>query len=110
MISLDPIIESVRTECYDDFVGLWSVARLVRSSLPEPSQTRQVTLAIIGKLLTDGDIAAGQFEGRDFVKWTAPLEAIISTIGKEWTKLSRDPDIGEIVWLTARKRVKEQCE
>ena len=94
-------------ECREDHVGLWSVLWDARRLFPDASQEdlMEITLSMLRDLLVRGDIVAGFPEagGRAFKKWDDSPDAIIARIKKEWEELGRDPNIGEIVWFTAKE-------
>ncbi len=93
------LLERILTECEDDYVGLWSILRQVREAhYPHP---QVVTLGLLHYLLAAGIIEAGLPDANGgFQAWTLEPNDTISRIAAEWTRLGRDPDIGDIVWFT----------
>lgn len=103
---VDPNIELarlIRGELPYDYIGLWSVVvsarRLLRGATGE--QVLRLVLDTILQMLAEGDIVVGYPSGggRLFAPWTSEPAESIREIEREWLKLARDPDIGEIVWL-----------
>jgi hypothetical protein len=93
------LLERIIVECEDDYVGLWSVYRqLKEAQLPYP---RHSTLALVYFLLSTGVVEAGFPDAHGgFHSWTlAPEEAYLE-IANAWSKLGREPDVGDIVWFT----------
>jgi hypothetical protein len=108
MSEFDRLKQGVAAECHDDVVGLWSVIWDVRSSLPNASEreARDVALRIVSDLLTSKQIWAGHptSDGRGFVYWNiSPIDAI-KRISDEWDRLGHEPNVGEIVWFTAKQK------
>jgi hypothetical protein len=100
----DDLTKDILQESLQDYVGLWSIARRLRSvGVTEDAEVRKAALAAINELLCEGHIVAGQFEGTRFQEWKTAPEQIIAKIEREWLELKRDPDIGEIAWFTASK-------
>ena len=103
MLPSATLIKNVLARCRDDYVGLWAIVRRVKEDLSDQSQLMDTTLTLLSKLLKEDGIAAGTFEGHVFCTWDQPVDKILQKIEAEWKDLGRDPDIGEIVWFTARK-------
>jgi hypothetical protein len=85
----------------DDWVGLWEVAKEVRSRSPSSDFSEIMALAVssVRKLHEAGTICVGELAKSGFVPWSLPPAASAERIELEWTKLGRDPNIGEICWL-----------
>jgi len=92
-------------ECRGDHVGLWAVVRDVREAFPNAGdeEVREIVLALMEEFLDKRLVVAGfpTPDGRRFDAWTTAASETISRIDDAWTKLRRDPDIGEVVWFTA---------
>jgi hypothetical protein len=99
-MSAEPLEKRILEACREDHVGLWEFIRIVSRQV-EPQRVRQVTLGLIGKLLEEGRIRAGEptRDGRAFVPWNLSPGESVSRIEFEWRKLRRDPHLGEIVWF-----------
>jgi hypothetical protein len=102
MSNMDSIAEAVLEECREDYVGLWSIVKEVRSCVVHEATVPERTLAILNQLLLGGEVVAGEFKGKEFSAWEVPTSSVLLRIQSEWVRLGRDPDIGEIVWLTAK--------
>ena len=95
-------------ECKEDFVGLWGLVKDIREAEDvEPSAVRETTLGLLCRLLSQDKIVAGEFDEVKpneyvFRRWEMTPNEIVIRIGNEWSKLGRDPGLGEIVWFTAR--------
>ena len=97
----------------NDHVGLWSlVKRIRRAGAADDSNILKTTQDLILPFLSEGAIIAGQLvrddefhasrlEGYEFHQWNMPPQEVIARIEAEWTGLGRDPNIGQIVWVTA---------
>jgi hypothetical protein len=89
-------------EMKDDYVGLWEIARLVRSELglEDPEAIREDTLHIIEQMLMRGWIRPGvATDTGDFEAWdTDPGKALLA-IREDWDRLGRTPTVGDIAWF-----------
>jgi hypothetical protein len=105
MNHIDIVPRDFLAECQDDYVGLWSVLKRLRRAMPPQSflEERNTTLGLLKQLLEDGKIMVGDLsEAKGFQEWSlSPTEAI-GRIADEWSKLGRDPTIGDIAWFTSR--------
>jgi hypothetical protein len=94
-------------EMKDDYVGLWEIARLVRSELEleDPEAIRDDTLHIIEQMLMQGWIRPGiATDAGDFEAWdTAPGKTLLA-IRAGWDKLGRIPTVGDIAWFDLTDR------
>ena len=103
MKELRQIIQEFAQETIEDFVGVWSLIREIRNETrTENDQIIPLTVKILGELMRQGKIIAGNFKGDEFVKWELPIDEILKRIEDEWKNLDRDPDIGEIVWFKSK--------
>jgi hypothetical protein len=96
-------ISDFLSECADDYVGLWSLIRLIKHQCPGCSSDQVVTksLGIIIELLDQGRIKIGQFnQNKEYQSWRLTAKESAERVETEWKKLGRDPDIGEIAWFT----------
>ena len=92
----------ILAECREDYVGLWSIVRRIRSAnAVNHSKVIETTLTLLTQLLSEGRIIAGQFVDHTFHEWKMRPQEVIAKIEHEWTSLGHDPDIGEIVWFVA---------
>ncbi len=92
------------TECKEDYVGLWVLVRAYREAKPEIStdSIRTEVLSLLSKLLKENKIIAGNPNASgEFVKWELSEEECVNQIEMLWSSLGREPDIGDIVWLTS---------
>lgn len=106
---IQTLVRSFRTECAEGFVGVWAILWEVKQAFPvlDGSQRKATTLEIVRWLLSTGEVLVGDFddEGR-FCAWggggagDVPLEEL----ERRWTSLGREPDMGEVAWLTGHLR------
>jgi hypothetical protein len=62
-------------------------------------------MALLHFLLSAGVLEAGIPDDHgDFHPWKTSSEDAYRRIAREWLKLGREPDIGDIVWFTAPVR------
>jgi hypothetical protein len=102
MTDLSEVMNAIYGECHDDYVGLWSIVREIRETTNlEGGELVRASLHVLGQLLSQGGIVAGEFEGDRFHVWNLKPEEVVARVELEWRALGRDPDIGEIVWFTA---------
>jgi len=103
MRNADSVLQSIVDECNEDYVGLWSVIREVRATLTDESSVVEATLALVKRLLLEGDVVAGQFHFNEFQPWEIPVEEIMARIKGEWAALGQEPTGGDVVWFTKGK-------
>ena len=62
---------------------------------------------LVADLLESGQVLAGfpAADGRGFQSWELSPMQTIERINSEWDKLGREPNIGDVVWFTARETV-----
>lgn len=101
MNQTEDLVKVILKECEEDYVGLWSVIRIVEDFFPNQQEVvlREQVLELIHDLLTDGKIYAGCPLDRGFQKSKFSPEKIIDKIKKEWNVDNR-PSIGDIIWFT----------
>jgi hypothetical protein len=103
MPTLKSLKEGILTECEDDHVGLWSVARDIEEAFPDKDEAaiRDEVLHLLHDLLTAREIQAGYptRTGGEFRPLDLSPEQVIAQIEKEWP-VGRRPTIGEGVWFT----------
>ncbi|NUQ75265.1 MAG: hypothetical protein HUU21_17075 [Polyangiaceae bacterium] len=99
-------------EAQTDAVGLWTLLWDVEQEAPTltADQMRQAVLTIIREVLTEGRIVAGDIVDRDedtaaFVPWDLSVEDTVARIEREWVKLGRKPEPGEIAWFVDPHRL-----
>jgi hypothetical protein len=71
--------------------------------LPDESKIIEATLALIRRMLLEGDVVAGQFHLNQFQPWEMPMEAIVARIKRDWAGLDHEPTGGDVVWFTAKE-------
>lgn len=105
MTTLEAIRDDLLAECSEDHVGVWSVLWEVRERVgtADPLVLRGLTLEVIRSLLDTRAVQAGMFtpDGNRFVAWALPPEQVVREIQRQWIALGRDPNIGDIAYLTA---------
>ncbi len=98
-------------ECHDDHVGLWVILWLARRLFPGASseKLKDITLLIVREVLEDeqAGIVAGKPspDGRSFVPWSTTTDETVRKIDEKWKALGREPNIGDIVWFTAKENL-----
>ena len=104
MIELDDITREVLVEGLDDYVGIWEFAWLLRSRHPDISvdAVREAALDRISRLVEHGLMVPGRLldEG-GFDPWPSSPADCVERIRVEWGALGRDPEIGDICWLSS---------
>jgi hypothetical protein len=103
-MTAEEVLESLVQECREDHIGLWRIANAARFDLgaANPAETRSVSLHLIRRLLSQPGMRVGHPapDGRGFIPWNVSAEEALCRIEDEWSALGRDPDIGEMAWLT----------
>jgi hypothetical protein len=101
----EEVLESLVEECHEDHVGLWEIVEAVRFDLGSvnPLETRAMTLRLVRTLLAERGMLVGHPapDGRHFVAWDLPPDQAVQRIEKEWSALTREPNIGEVAWFTS---------
>ncbi len=96
------LVDVIRAELPHDYVGLWGVVMSARRLLGDGASehVRELALDAIRRVLISGEAIAGHptSDGR-FAPWAVKPGDAIARIEREWAKLGRDPDIGEVAWL-----------
>lgn len=109
MTALETIRDDLISECRDDFVGIWSVLWQVKNRIgtQDPLELQRLTLELIHDLLETRTVQAGTFGpgGKQFRSWNVPPEQAVDAIKQEWDALGREPNIGDIAYLTTPDRV-----
>ena len=103
---LHALLDQVHEECVDDYVGLWSIVRDVSTALPNstPTEIMSFTMALLDQLLCQRRVVAGDFaQDGTFHPWNLSTAEIIGKVKREWERLGRHPDIGEVAWFTVRQ-------
>jgi hypothetical protein len=98
------VIAGLLDECREDYVGLWQLVNASQLDMGAagPDETRQRTLDLVRRLLSEPGIVVGHPapDGRHFVPWNLKPDDAFDRIEREWSALGRNPDIGEIAWFT----------
>jgi hypothetical protein len=111
MNTLKELKEHLNSECEQDEVGLWMIVRSLRDDLGmnDAAQIRRSTLQLVRELLETGQIVAGWYAPPDsglpvwqIVPWAGSIDDILARISREWDRLGREPNLGEIVILQAK--------
>lgn len=106
MSTLANIVERVREEGETDYVGIWTISRMLGVSPNREQLESDSVTAIVKSLLVDGTMVIGQFEDGSFRPWSGDLESRLQRLQSELSTLGRAPDIGEIGWLVAANSVR----
>ena len=110
MTALAQIHHSILAEGLVDSIGLWEVVRRVRrhNATASDDGVRSITLQVVRDLLSAGYMRTGQplHDGSFVPSAETPAEAM-RRIEAEWMALGRDPDLGDIVWLSNTEKGNE---
>lgn len=107
-MELQDIHKDILTECADDDVGLWSIIWRVNqgpyaSDAKLPEWVRQKTIQIVRDLLQDQLVEAGNPNGPKFQQLSSSVNETIAFIEREWDRLGKTPNIGDICWFRATR-------
>ena len=95
--TLAAVLESVRLEAQEDYVGFWRIPWELRRACPTASDTdiTESSLQILHRLAA-GDVVFGELsdETGDFVRWDR--REALAEVDRAWRRLRRDPDIGDL--------------
>jgi hypothetical protein len=105
---MDPVkevVNNLRVECHEDYVGLWTVPwhfQNVYNIADEPLR-REQSFKVIECLLALPDIGVGQFRPNEevFEFWDIPTSDALKRISDEWDALGHEPNLGDIAWFTS---------
>jgi hypothetical protein len=89
-------------EMKDDYLGLWEIARLVRTELgfEDESAASETTLQIIKDMLMQGLIRPGvATDDGGFEPWSTSPGRSAMMIYDGWERLGRPPTVGDIAWF-----------
>lgn len=99
MRDLKGIVADLRSECSDDYVGVWQIFRALADARVPASELQAATVEVVSQLLLDPLVAIGQFHENVFIPWADALNDKIRRLHAELQALGRVPDIGEVAWL-----------
>jgi hypothetical protein len=105
-MELQDIHKAILAECAYDDVGLWAIVWDVNqgpygSEARLPEWVRQKTIETIRDLLQSGLIEAGNPNGPKFQSVSSSVDETIAYIEREWDRLGRAPNIGDVCWFRA---------
>ena len=89
-------------EMKEDYVGLWEIARLVRSELgvEDPAEVRELTLKVIEEMLMHGWIRPGYAtHDGEFEAWEVDPGTALHRIDGGWEGIDPIPTVGDIAWF-----------
>ena len=101
---LKKIGDAIAEECHEDYVGLWELVKDVKRAFPEASarEVQKTTLELVRDLLSTGRAVAGDLSNDgDFCDWRLSVDLCVARVREEWDRLGHEPNIAEVVWLTA---------
>jgi hypothetical protein len=105
MDSIEEILNDIRKECFEDYVGLWTIPWHFREiyGINDVAVRRTESFKVIERLLELPDIGVGQFnESRSFDFWNLSASDVLKKLASEWDALGHEPSIGDIAWFTAK--------
>ena len=104
-MELQDIHKDILALCAADETGLWLIIKRVAKdqySLEQlPTWVQSKTIEVIGDLLRKGLIEVGNPNGPTFEPISDSLEETIAFIEREWDKLGKTPNIGDLCWVRA---------
>lgn len=95
---------SISRELDEDYEGLWVIPRLIRRELESASDELVLELAravLVG--LSESAVRIGTLDENTGVFSPWPVRDGIERALQEWSRLGRDPNIGEIAWLVRER-------
>jgi hypothetical protein len=99
------IQEEVLAEARRDYIGVWWIVRKISRKLPQLSaeERRESAIRLIDAMRSSGQLIAGvpTKDGRGFERSGGSPSEITSQIAAAWKPGGPDPDIGDLIWLTA---------
>ncbi len=99
------IQQEVLAEARRDYIGIWWIVRKISKNLPQLSaeERRERAIRLIDAMLSSGELIAGMpsKDGHSFERSAGSPSEIVSQIAAAWKPGDPDPDIGDLVWLTA---------
>ena len=96
---VDELVRDLGLEAYEDYVGLWIVAKSLREMFPTASDTEVQAMGaeVVRRLVEDG-VELGDAGNRgEFTPWDDPTD--VDAAMQSWLALGRDPNIGDPVAL-----------
>jgi len=109
-MDLSDLEKELLAYCVEDDMGLWVIIHSVFGdgypNYPKlPEWVQEKTLQTISSLLTKELVIIGQFVEKEndiiFVPFVGISKEIVKKIKCEWTKLDRNPSLGDICWFRA---------
>jgi hypothetical protein len=78
MGDLESAARDIIAECGDDYVGLWSIIRRVRTAgIKDYPKLRTTAISLLKELLRHREIVAGQFRNGLFEQWHGSDEEVL---------------------------------
>jgi hypothetical protein len=102
-IDLTSVVADIARESEDDHVGLWVVVKQLIAAGVGENEIVEQTISVIKTVVELYNVGIGQFIGSNFIFWNESLESSLNRIRIEWYELGRQPDIGDIAWIVARR-------
>jgi hypothetical protein len=102
MTMQDECITQVLRRGLDDWIQAAEVASVVKSCSGQstPEGIDRVALEVIGELLHRNLMKAGDVTPKGFSEWGMTAGDAMDRIARDWNKLGRSPDLGEVCWLS----------
>ena len=106
MDPIEEVVNDLSKECFEDYVGLWTVPWHFRNvhHIADEDLRREDSLKVIERLLALPDIGVGQFRPNEevFEFWELSPSNALKRIADEWSALGHEPNIGDIAWFTSK--------
>ncbi|PPK71143.1 hypothetical protein V5P93_003006 [Actinokineospora auranticolor] len=106
LIAVMSVVVDISRELEDDHVELWKLPKNLRAVLPsaDDDQIQGITRAMLIALL-DSNVVLGDLSGKTglFEPWPEPVASIDIAMAM-WRDLGRDPNIGDVAWLSRLPR------
>ncbi len=87
----------------DDWTGLWELGADARDMVGADADTADILAVVLRamKHLLERNLAlVGDLRSHGFEPWDLSHAEILDRVEQAWLAASRDPNIGEICWLT----------
>ena len=114
-MELTDLEKEVLLLCADYDTGLWEIIRKVNGASYSKyhvvsTEVRRKTIEIVRDLLQNGLIQPGSPNAPEFQARFPPLEGVIDFIEREWDRLGRTPNLGDIIWFTATEAGEQMAQ
>ena len=101
MTDLQDALDEVIVRGLEDWLMAASVVSVAihTAGAETDDEVRDVSVALIRRLLEDGLVRAGDVTDSGFEPWDLPVDAAMERVEREWNALGALPNLGEVCWL-----------